>query len=192
MLTNSPDAIVSSTPSSARIGRPPCAYSLVTLRRRIMWGTSIALIFAMAHLLDGSCDVLHRPRRPELSALELRGQVRAEAVIECDREDDAPEVPVRELRALLAEAKLVIGPRRLDVMVGVPRETDQRVEGEAGVSVPRIDRADPLLAAHESPVLEVVDGLEEPDRDQRLEEEEGERAASEGAEDRERHPPLDR
>src|SRR6185369_952018 len=133
-----------------------------------------------------------RRERTELAALELRRQQAADAVLREDGEERRAEVAVRQLRALVEVPELLVRPRRIGVMIGVPREADQGIKREPRVGVPRVDRPDAARGPREAPVLEVVDGLEEPDREHRLQDEDREGARPERDQNRERAAPLER
>src|SRR5678816_1846642 len=76
-------------------------------------------------------------------------------------------------------------------MIRVARESDERVEREPRVGVPRIDGAHAPGRALESPMLEVIDRFQKTDREERLEQEDREGADAERGEDRERDAPLE-
>ena len=58
--------------------------------------------------------------RPEPPAGELCCRQRAKAGVPEQHQRDGSEVAVRQLRALLAQAELLIGARGVGMMVGVP------------------------------------------------------------------------
>ena len=104
---------------------------------------------------------------------------------------DHADVTRRQHRDLLPNTQLLERAGGLAVMVGVARQPGEPVVGEPGVRVPGIARVHPGAAAFESPVLEVVDGLEQPRREEGLQQECNETGETRHPPDAEGHPPTD-
>src|SRR5262245_53428520 len=104
-------------------------------------------------------------RRRSSSVISLRKRPLRTSRRTTVRRSNAAEVPVRYRGARVRVAQLLAGPARTRVVIGVRRQVDERVEGEARVGAPRVDRRHAAAAALETPVLEVVDGLEQVDGD---------------------------
>src|SRR5437660_1864998 len=80
--------------------------------------------------------------RPEPAARELVREQRLQPSPPEERQHDAAEVAVRQLRAGVEVPELLVRSRRVRVVIGVSREPDERVERETRVRVPGVGEAD--------------------------------------------------